>query len=114
MERGVGRLVLGAGVAATAGRQLDPAEIFYVCALIQLGHVTRGRVADEEADRAAAGGLERAVAESVDYHAAGADRVERDRDVEVVAVGVERQKARLRLRLGAAEKGREVDAVAVA
>ena len=60
------RLVGGAGVAAAADGQLDPAEVLDVGAVVELVGVAGGRVADQEPDRAALLGAEPAVAELVD------------------------------------------------
>ena len=61
----VGRRV---SVPVAARGQLDAAQVLHVAHLIQLARVARGRVADQEADRAAVLGPEARVAQAVDHN----------------------------------------------
>ena len=53
VQRGMFLVGRGPGVAAPARRQLDAAQVLDVGAFVQLVGVAGGRVADQEADRAA-------------------------------------------------------------
>ena len=100
VQRGVCLFVSGAGVTTATDRQLDPAEVLHVSAIVELVGVARGRVADQETDRAAVLRPEPRLAEPVDDDALAPDRLERDRDVEIVAVGVQGEIVGLGARTG--------------